>query len=62
MLAVDPDYQRHGIGTASTDRAFDRSRAGGMRMVLVETGGDAAGMKQKNPDGTIAVAGGDEWS
>lgn len=26
------------------------------------TGGNAAGLKQKNRDGTIAVAGGDEWS
>ena len=62
LLGVDPDYQRHGIGTAPTDGAFDRSRAGGMRTVLVETRGDAAGLKENNRDGTIAVAVGDEWS
>lgn len=41
VLAVDPDHQRSGVGTALMDRAFDRSRAAGMRMVMVETGGDA---------------------
>lgn len=40
VLAVDPDLQRQGIGTALMDHAFDRIRAAGMSMVMVETGGD----------------------
>jgi ribosomal protein S18 acetylase RimI-like enzyme len=40
MLAVDPDYQGGGIGTALTEFALDRLRDAGMRVAMVETGGD----------------------
>lgn len=41
ILAVDPGYQRRGIARALMDRSFDRVRRAGMRMVMVETGGDS---------------------
>ena len=40
MLAVDPDYQGGGIGTALTEFALDRLRDAGVRVAMVETGGD----------------------
>lgn len=40
MLAVDPDYQGGGIGTALTEFALDRLRDAGMTVAMVETGGD----------------------
>ena len=40
MLAVDPDHQGGGIGTALTDFALDRLKDAGMRIAMVETGGD----------------------
>ena len=40
MLAVDPDHQSGGIGTALTEFALDRLKEAGMRVALVETGGD----------------------
>ena len=40
MVAVDPDYQRRGIGTKLTDFAVERLRAAGMSVAMVETGGD----------------------
>ena len=40
MLAVDPDHQGGGIGTALTEFALDRLRDAGMRVAMVETGGD----------------------
>lgn len=40
VLAVDPDYQRQGIGQALMEHSFQRGREAGMRMVLVETGDD----------------------
>jgi len=40
MVAVDPDYQRGGIGTKLTDFAVERLRAAGMLVAMVETGGD----------------------
>ncbi len=40
VLAVDPLQQRRGVGTALTEQAFARVRAAGLRMVMVETGGD----------------------
>ena len=40
MLAVDPDYQGHGIGTALTKFALDRLKDAGMKVAMVETGGD----------------------
>ena len=40
MLAVDPDYQGDGIGTALTEFALDRLKDAGMTVAMVETGGD----------------------
>nr|WP_255426860.1 GNAT family N-acetyltransferase [Pseudonocardia sp. C8] len=40
VLAVDPRFQRRGIGTALAAHAFGRVRAAGLRMVMVETGDD----------------------
>ena len=40
MLAVDPDYQGGGIGTALTEFALDRLKDAGMKVAIVETGGD----------------------
>lgn len=40
MLAVDPDYQGGGIGTALTAFALDRLKDAGMTVAIVETGGD----------------------
>jgi ribosomal protein S18 acetylase RimI-like enzyme len=40
MLAVDPDYQGGGIGTALTEFALDRLKEAGMTVAMVETGGD----------------------
>jgi ribosomal protein S18 acetylase RimI-like enzyme len=41
MLAVDPDYQGSGIGTALTTFALDRLRNAGMKVAMVETVGEA---------------------
>jgi ribosomal protein S18 acetylase RimI-like enzyme len=40
MIAVDPDYQRRGIGTALMEFALDSMKAAGMSVAMVETGGD----------------------
>lgn len=40
MLAVDPDAQGRGIGTALTAFALDWMKAAGMTVAMVETGGD----------------------
>lgn len=40
MLAVDPDHQGGGIGTVLTEFALDRLEDAGMRVAMVETGGD----------------------
>jgi GNAT superfamily N-acetyltransferase len=40
MLAVDPDAQGRGIGTALTEVATGWLRDAGMTMAMVETGGD----------------------
>ena len=40
MLAVAPDYQASGIGTALTEFALDRLKDAGMTVAMVETGGD----------------------
>ena len=40
MLAVDPDYQGGGIGTALTEFALGRLEDAGMKVAVVETGGD----------------------
>jgi ribosomal protein S18 acetylase RimI-like enzyme len=41
MLAVDPDSQRRGIGSALTTFATERLRDAGMRVAMIDTGGDA---------------------
>jgi ribosomal protein S18 acetylase RimI-like enzyme len=40
MLAVDPDHQGGGIGTALTEFALERLEDAGMKVAMVETGGD----------------------
>ena len=40
MLAVDPDHKDGGIGTALTEFALDRLKDDGMKVAMVETGGD----------------------
>ncbi len=40
MIAVDPDYQRQGIGAALIEFALDWMKAAGMSVAMVETGGD----------------------
>ncbi len=40
MVAVDPDYQRQGIGTALMEVALDWMKDVGMSVAMVETGGD----------------------
>ncbi len=40
MVAVDPDFQGNGIGTALTEFALDRMKDAGMSIAMVETGGD----------------------
>jgi len=40
VLAVDPDHQRQGVGTALMEHAVGRASTAGMAMVMVETGGD----------------------
>ncbi|HEX4970021.1 MAG TPA: GNAT family N-acetyltransferase [Steroidobacteraceae bacterium] len=41
MIAVDPDFQRRGIGLAMTDFAVERMKEAGMTIAMVETGGDS---------------------
>jgi ribosomal protein S18 acetylase RimI-like enzyme len=53
VLAVDPDYQRQGIGKALLAKAKERAISAGMSMVMVETGDDpghtpARGMYEAN--------------
>ncbi|MEU4741794.1 GNAT family N-acetyltransferase [Actinosynnema sp. NPDC023658] len=40
MLAVDPEHQRQGIGSALTDLALDLLRRAGVALAVVGTGGD----------------------
>lgn len=40
MVAVDPDYQANGVGTALIEHATDWMRKSGMVVAMVETGGD----------------------
>ena len=40
VLAVDPRYQRRGIGRAMMEHSFAKIRNAGMSMVMVETGDD----------------------
>ena len=38
--AVDPQHQGKGLGSALMQHLVERTRSHGMRMVMVETGGD----------------------
>jgi GNAT superfamily N-acetyltransferase len=40
MLAVDPDHQRNGIGSLLTSFALEWISDNGMRLAMVDTGGD----------------------
>jgi ribosomal protein S18 acetylase RimI-like enzyme len=40
LLAVHPDHQHRGIGTALNDLALAKMRQGGMTLAVVGTGGD----------------------
>lgn len=40
MIAVDPDYQRRGLGIALMQVALDWMKTAGVSMAMVETGGD----------------------
>lgn len=40
MIAVDPDYQRQGIGSALIDFALNWMKSAGMSIAMVETGGE----------------------
>lgn len=40
LLAVHPEYQNHGIGTALNLLALEKLKEGGMRVAVVGTGGD----------------------
>lgn len=40
VIAVAPEHQRQGVGRALLDHAHDRVHHAGMKMIMVETGGD----------------------
>ncbi|WP_119067385.1 GNAT family N-acetyltransferase [Rubrobacter indicoceani] len=40
ILGVDPDFHGGGVGTALTEFATEKLREAGMRVAMVETGGD----------------------
>ncbi len=40
MVAVSPQYQKHGIGLALNELALEKMRERGVRMAVVGTGGD----------------------
>ena len=40
MIAVDPDFQRRGVGTALTNHSLEWFKDAGVSIVMVETGGD----------------------
>ena len=40
ILAVDPDHQRRGLGAALMEHGCAQLRQAGLKMVMVETGGD----------------------
>ena len=40
LLAVHPEYQNDGIGTDLNNRALENMKAAGVKMAVVETGGD----------------------
>lgn len=58
VLAVDPGHQRQGIATALMDRSFERIRDAGLRMAMVETGGDSGHAPSR---ATYEAAGFQRW-
>jgi GNAT superfamily N-acetyltransferase len=40
MIAVDPDYQRRGVGTGLVEFALNWIKGSGISVAMVETGGD----------------------
>ena len=48
MVAVDPDFQGRGIGTALTEFALDWMKDAGMSVAMVETGGDPGNEKARH--------------
>ena len=58
IIAVDPAHQRRGIATALLDFALDFIRQSGMKMVMVETGGDPGHAPAR---ATYERAGFDRW-
>ena len=58
ILAVDPQFQRRGIGHALMNHSHDRTRAAGMTMMMVETGGDPGHAPARH---TYEAAGYQRW-
>ena len=58
ILAVDPQFQRRGIGHALMNHSHDRARATGMTMMMVETGGDPGHAPARH---TYEAAGYQRW-
>jgi ribosomal protein S18 acetylase RimI-like enzyme len=42
LVAVHPDYQNRGIGTSLNELALEEMRAAGVRLAVVETGGESS--------------------
>ena len=58
MLAVDPDYQLRGIGSALTTFALDHMRSLGIRLASIATSGDpghAAARRTYEKAGLVAL-------
>lgn len=48
VIAVDPQYQRQGIGAALLSFSFSWMTERGLKMAMVETGGDAGHSRSRN--------------
>lgn len=48
MVAVEPDFQNRGIGTALTEFALARMKDARMSVAMVETGGDSGHQAARN--------------
>ncbi|MGD9401826.1 MAG: GNAT family N-acetyltransferase [bacterium] len=42
LIAVHPDHQNHGIGTHLNEHALDEMEAAGVKLAIVETGGESS--------------------
>lgn len=58
ILAVDPQFQRRGIGHALMNHSHDRAQAAGMTMMMVETGDDPGHAPARH---TYEAAGYQRW-